>query len=417
MGFVSESVDLLRSPSRALNALAKKRVSWARVFAEFNAALLLSIVLLLFSNNGVSIGSEPFFGLLKTLGSIAVINLALPLFAGVCFLYARFLKGKPDFKKQVFLSARVFGLFVVVLAVLSFVYKHLFSSTLAELNAGWLFFVVLFAAVAWLCYLVFKAFDVFCPLRSFKAFAAFTALSIFTILSVCCVLISTVFLVSAVNEFEFTASSLSVLVVGSASPQLEYLLKAEDMRVNGIIYAGSIRPDAVVPGVLDNFDVVIISGERECDLEARDAFRDYLEQGGFMVLVGDACTEYAGESGWSVGDNSWGELLPVTFVGNEHANGKFKIYDPAQPVFNGIMDYAFSGAITRVSLKETAKLLAFIDASDSETYSPDFLTAMAWNGWSAGNNEKTEFRVYYFAFDLGTTSRFLLKNLIWESRN
>ena len=56
----------------------------------------------------------------------------------------------------------------------------------------------------------------------------------------------------------FPKPNIKVLVVGHASPAMETLLKSEDYRMAGIMYAGSFPQEYIVPGVLKNFDIIII---------------------------------------------------------------------------------------------------------------------------------------------------------------
>lgn len=195
----------------------------------------------------------------------------------------------------------------------------------------------------------------------------------------------------------FPAPYVKVLVVGSLPLTVDgkQLFATETFRVNGVTYAGAIPPDAVMPGTLENYDYVVVAGVRECNRDARAEFANYLQNGGRMVLVGDACSEFQGEKGWSVGDNMWGDLLPVVFVGDETVDSKIRIYDVNNPVFNGIVNFRVTGSVARVTMNDNAVLLAFIGSGDS--YSADSLPAVVYG---EVQNRGKNGEVYYFAFDV-----------------
>ncbi|PIN95945.1 hypothetical protein COU39_03330, partial [Candidatus Micrarchaeota archaeon CG10_big_fil_rev_8_21_14_0_10_60_32] len=152
---------------------------------------------------------------------------------------------------------------------------------------------------------------------------------------------------------------------------------------------------------------VVVEGVRECNRDARAEFARYLQAGGKIVLIGDACTEFQGAKGWSIGENNFGELLPVTFVGDETVDSKIRIYDPDNPVFDGIANFRVTGSVARVAMKDNAVLLAFIGSGDS--YSADSLPAVVYG--EVQNSGGTNGEVYYFAFDATKTSRQLWLNL------
>ncbi|PIZ90869.1 hypothetical protein COX86_02675, partial [Candidatus Micrarchaeota archaeon CG_4_10_14_0_2_um_filter_60_11] len=95
-------------------------------------------------------------------------------------------------------------------------------------------------------------------------------------------------------------------------------------------------------------------------------------------------------------------------VGNEIVDSRLRIYATDDPLFNGILGPRVSGEVTRVRMKDSGVLLAFISNGDS--YSEDSLPGIV-HGY-AGSGE-----AYYFAFDATKTSRELWLNLFNPQRS
>ena len=173
------------------------------------------------------------------------------------------------------------------------------------------------------------------------------------------------------------APTIKVAVVGRASAGLKAMLEAEDFRMSGVYYAGDLKQEILYPGVLNNFDIVILENTATCDRVARRVIADKVKSGGKLIIVGDACTRVSDDPnalGWDVGIGTMGDIVPATIGGVTHerepirkigVSGKFKIIDPFHPIFNGIKNYGFSGDVVKVYPKADANVLAFVDLSPS----------------------------------------------------
>lgn len=216
----------------------------------------------------------------------------------------------------------------------------------------------------------------------------------------------------------FPAPFIKVVVIGSASPQLEYLLSTEVMRQTGITYAGSISQEVVVPGSLKNFDLIILQGRTVCDRTARKTIADRVKSGGKLIVIGDACTRVNDDPnalGWDIGIGSLGDVMPVTYGGvlmhektgrsRLYADGKFKIIAPDHPMFNGIVNFGFSGTLTNVYPNANANVLAYVDTYMGKPTSPATFAIVESSGLFTG-------KTIYYAFDPGTTSREMLQNAL-----
>ena len=216
----------------------------------------------------------------------------------------------------------------------------------------------------------------------------------------------------------FPAPYIRVLVIGSASPQLEYNLKAETMRMAGITYAGSINQEAVVPGSLNSFDIIILQGATVCDRTARSAIASRVKAGGKLIVVGDACTRVNDDPnalGWDIGIGLLGDVMPVTYGGvlmhektgqsRVYADGMFKIISSDHPMFNGITNFQFSGTLTNVYPTSNSNVLAYIDTYMGKPTSPATFGIIESQGFLSG-------KTMYFAFDPGSTSREMLQNTL-----
>lgn len=216
----------------------------------------------------------------------------------------------------------------------------------------------------------------------------------------------------------FPAPYLKVIVIGRASPAMDYLLKAEDYRIAGIAYAGSINQEVVVPGTLNNFDIIILQGNAVCDRTARKTIADRVKNGGKLIVVGNACTRVSDDPnavGWDIGIGLLGDVMPVRFggvlmhekTGRERifADGKFKIVAPDHPVFNGITNFGFTGELTNVFPNANSDVLAYVDTYMGRPTSPATFAIVESKGFLAG-------KTVYFAFDPATTSRNMFLNTL-----
>ncbi len=215
------------------------------------------------------------------------------------------------------------------------------------------------------------------------------------------------------------APEIKVGVVGRASSDLKSMLESEVFRVQGIRYAGDIPPDVLYPGVLDNFDIVIVQGTQICDRTAREVISEKVKSGGKLILVGDSCTRVTDEPdafGWDVGIGTLGDVVPAMLGGptkerepiiRTNVAGKYKIIDPVHPIFNEIKSFNFNGNLVEVYPKTNADVLAFIDESASGRVTlPAQYAILETKGLLAG-------KTLYLAYDPTLkTSREMFLNMI-----
>ncbi len=215
------------------------------------------------------------------------------------------------------------------------------------------------------------------------------------------------------------APVIKVGVVGHASSDLKNMLEAEVFRVQGVRYAGDIPQEVLYPGVLDNFDIIVVQGTQICDRTAREVIADKVKAGGKLILVGDSCTRVTDDPnavGWDVGIGTMGDVVPALVGGPTHerepikrvgVSGKFKVIEPDHPLFNGIKNFGFNGNLVEVYPKANANVLAFIDESASGRVTlPAQYAILESKGLLTG-------KVVYLAYDPTVgTSREMFLNLV-----
>ncbi len=220
----------------------------------------------------------------------------------------------------------------------------------------------------------------------------------------------------------FPAPYIKVVVIGRASPAMEALLKAEDYRIAGITYVGSLTQEVVFPGTLNNFDIIILQGQTVCDRTARKVIADRVKGGAKLIIVRDACTRVNDDPnaiGWDIGIGSLGDVTPVKYGGvlahertgrvSEFATGRFKIVSPDHPIFNGIVNYNFQDVVTVVYPQANAEVLAYVDQYYGRPTAPATYAIIESKGLLAG-------KTLYFAFDPATGSRNLFLNALLYMR-
>jgi len=218
----------------------------------------------------------------------------------------------------------------------------------------------------------------------------------------------------------FPAPYLKVMAVGQASPGLTALLTAEDYRVAGVSYAGSIAQEAIYPGVFNNIDIIVLQNERgtTCDRTARKTIADAVKAGKKLIVIGDACTRVSDDPnalGWDVGIGSLGDVMPVRYggviahertgQGYTWADGRFKIIAQDSPIFNGILNFGFTGKLVNVFPNANSNVLAYVDMYGGKPTSPATYAIVESTGFMSG-------KTVYFAFDPSTTSRNMFLNTL-----
>lgn len=173
---------------------------------------------------------------------------------------------------------------------------------------------------------------------------------------------------------------------------LRGLIGAEDFRIAGIQYVADIKPEFLVPGVLDHFDVVLLYNATVCDRTARQVLADFVEKGGKLGVFGDSCTRVVDspQTGWSIGNNRFGEMMPGVFQGVQDVDVKLRIYSVDHPIFNGIKNTQIQESVSLVRPSVNATVLAFMNSTDLE--SGTALYGILEKPFGKG-------RVVYFAYD------------------
>ncbi len=202
------------------------------------------------------------------------------------------------------------------------------------------------------------------------------------------------------------------LVLGKG---LGALIQTEDFRIAGIQYVANLKAEFLVPGVLDHFDVVMLYNTTVCDRTARQVLADFVEKGGRLVVFGDACTRVvdSSQTGWSIGTNRFGEMMPAVFQGVRNVDVKLKNYAIDHPIFNGIRNMQVNGSISLVQPLANVTILAFLNSSDVE--SGNALYGILEKPFGKG-------RVVYFAYDpfpgilLGGSRNEILNLLLYLGR-
>ncbi|MFH1057039.1 MAG: hypothetical protein V1717_04585 [Candidatus Micrarchaeota archaeon] len=209
----------------------------------------------------------------------------------------------------------------------------------------------------------------------------------------------------------FPQSYIRIAVVGTPSPQLNDYLRSEQYRLAGIAYAVPIRQEAVYPGVLKNFDIIILQNSRICDRTARKEITDAVKSGKKLLVIGDACTAVTDDptaSGWDVGIGLLGDIMPVTYGGNlfhergqalvQIRQGKFQIIDQDHPAFNGILNHGiFEDIYTNIYPKQNSAVLALVEEFGGRPTAATTYAIVETKGLL------TTGKTIYFSFDPATT--------------
>ncbi len=218
----------------------------------------------------------------------------------------------------------------------------------------------------------------------------------------------------------FPKPYIKVVVIGHESEALRSVMTAEDFRVAGVNYIGSIPQEAITPGSLNSYDIIVLQGSTVCDRTARKVIADRVKAGGKLIVVGDACTRVTDDAnavGWDIGIGSLGDVIPVTYGGvlfHESTgqstvsvpSGKFKIIAPDHPIFNGIKNFGFTGVVTRVLPNANSNALAYIDTYFGRVTAPATFAIVESQGLLTG-------KTLYYSFDPGLA--FASRNMLLNS--
>jgi hypothetical protein len=205
----------------------------------------------------------------------------------------------------------------------------------------------------------------------------------------------------------FPAPTIKVVCVGTCSNGVKDYLASAEARTSNIMFQGELSPrEGIFPGVLNNFDVVILQNEKYCDRTAREVIANKVRSGGKLIVVGDACTLVRDDRSIL----GWGFLMQdVTpaIIGGPTAkeepvrrtptNGEFRIVDQQHPIFGGavpgIKDFKFNAQLVEVIPASNAKILALVVDKTGQPEEKSFFAILE----SGGLFGKT----IYFSYDPG----------------
>ncbi|MGC9113671.1 MAG: hypothetical protein ACP5IG_01085 [Candidatus Micrarchaeia archaeon] len=196
-------------------------------------------------------------------------------------------------------------------------------------------------------------------------------------------------------------ATTKVAVVGHLSPEMNEILSSEQIAViKKVTTVPDISPDDVGRGFsLKNYDVVILQGRRDCSFAAREKLADFVNGGGKLIVIGDACTTVREDPtvyGWKIGVHTLGDVMPVEIgkLSRNFAEGRLRVYNWDHPIFNGLTGAQqrgyvdFSGDIVKVTPTK-GEVLAAVDTGDSTQV---YYGIIESKGLGLG-------KVIYFAFD------------------
>jgi hypothetical protein len=221
----------------------------------------------------------------------------------------------------------------------------------------------------------------------------------------------------------FPAPALKVVVIGSSGPDMKGLLSSEVFRLQGVTYGGDLPQNAVLGGVLNSFDIVILYRTPTCDRSARKAITDKVKGGGKLIVIGDACTRVSDDPlvlGWDIGIGLLSDVMPVRYGGvlaHEYVSGarqvlttgKFRVIAPDHPMFGGVVTHPFAGAVTNIVPTANGNPIALIQELGGVSTAQTSYAIIESTGLMMG-------KVLYFAYDpsaSGTSPNLFLNALLY----
>jgi len=197
---------------------------------------------------------------------------------------------------------------------------------------------------------------------------------------------------------------IKVGVFGNPSDELRALIGSSEFQGPAGIAVRPIyedRLDYAAKYIVRGVDVIILSGEQYCDREFRKAVTNRVKGGASLIVIGDACTRVRGDNtalGWNIGENLLGSIMPVEIGGlttrrepirTEFPAGQIRIVNADHPIFAGIYDFAFAGAVIEVTPKSNADVLAQVDTGPGQR---NLYAIVEGRSFPSG-------KVIYYAFD------------------
>jgi uncharacterized membrane protein len=185
-----------------------------------------------------------------------------------------------------------------------------------------------------------------------------------------------------------------VLVIGTPSQELENELESNRYEDENISYAGSLMPNELSDASLDNINITILQNTGPCNSSAGKIISDYAEEGGKVVVIGDACRDSAGVA----------DVIPVSYAQNkECVDCGFRKNAPAHAVLEGITETEFEGDYTETTLKSGASLIASLTmASSIQTGNRLIAGATYANGTTIAGAEIRLYDINDFLVSTGT---------------
>ncbi len=208
-------------------------------------------------------------------------------------------------------------------------------------------------------------------------------------------------------------STLSVAVIGHSSAELRAALADKVFASNGIGYiGGDIVPYAVKEEELKNFDVLIVTGNADCDLSERRVLTARAKAGAPIVFVGDACTKTSQDPsacGIGLGKGLLGDVSAV-----EACNSDAGRPAVVRTSLTGasLQPTASGGYVFKPSISSQASLTGdFVSVSTQ----PGAVVLATANDGNSAIVKSSAGNVFYFAFDPGL-ARNELFNLLNATR-
>jgi hypothetical protein len=201
---------------------------------------------------------------------------------------------------------------------------------------------------------------------------------------------------------------IDVVVIGVPSANLVETISGKEAQLKDIQYPINFQPDYITLEMLQNYDVVILQGDPFFNMNTREAIGDYIQQGGGVIVVGDAGSkhpEYSNVAGWAWPSGN-GITVPAQLIGewagySDVATGSdLRIADINHPIVQGMKLASSKLDAPSQVFKTVSKGSAIIAIDSSEGTVPAVIEGSSGQG-----------KVIYFAYDPGQTPSLLLRTV------
>jgi len=198
----------------------------------------------------------------------------------------------------------------------------------------------------------------------------------------------------------------NVIVLGTPSQAVLNTLSGSEAQKKGISYPINLPPNNIWSmDTLKDYNVIILQGDPYFDMNIRELLKQYVDQGGNLIVVADAGSkhpDYANVAGWSW-PSGQGIPVPAQIVGewagySDVSYGSALTWaQPKHPIVEGLK---LIGATTQtptqvVKVINKGKIIAAVDTNEGN------MPAIIEGGSGFG-------KVIYFAYDPGQTPEILL---------